>query len=119
MPHIGTYSPVIKPQTIKLVLCTALSHGWPLRQMDVNNAFLHGSISEHIYMSQPTGFVNSYFPDYVCKLHKALYGLKQAPSSWYNALKDFLITMNFLILDLTLLYLYTIGMVLSHIFLFM
>jgi len=47
-------------------------------------------------MSQPPGFVNSHFPDYVCKLHKALYGLKQAPRAWYNTLKDFLITYRFL-----------------------
>jgi len=64
--------------------------------MDVNNVFLHDSILEDIYMSQPPGFVNSYFPDYVCKLHKALYGPKQAPRVWYNALKDFLITYGFL-----------------------
>jgi len=47
-------------------------------------------------MSQPPGFVNSHFPDYVCNLHKVLYGLKQAPRAWYNALKDFLITYRFL-----------------------
>jgi len=29
--------------------------------MDVNNAFLHSSISDDIYMSQPLGFVNSHF----------------------------------------------------------
>jgi len=64
--------------------------------MDVNNAFLHGSLSEDIYMSQPLGFVNSHFLHYVCMLHKALYGLKQAPRAWYNTLKDFLITYGFL-----------------------
>jgi len=47
-------------------------------------------------MSQPPGFVNSHFPNYVCKLQKALYGLKQTPHTWYNALKDFLITYEFL-----------------------
>jgi len=70
--------------------------GWPLYQVNVNNAFLHGSILEDIYMSQPPSFVNSHFPNYVCKLHKALCSFKQAPRSWYNALKDFLITYRFL-----------------------
>ena len=80
--------------------------------MDVNNAFLHGTISKDIYMSQPLGFVNSHFIDYVCKFHKALYGLKQRP-------RVFLLHMDFLILDLTLLYLCTIDMVFLHTFLFM
>jgi len=47
-------------------------------------------------MSQPLGFVNSHFSDYACKLHKILYDLKQGPRAWYNALKDFLTTYEFL-----------------------
>ena len=66
--YTKTYSPIIKPQTIKLVLCIANG----LCQMDVNNAFLHGSILEDIYMYQPPGFFNSDFPYYVCKLRKVL-----------------------------------------------
>nr|KYP55676.1 Copia protein [Cajanus cajan] len=58
--------------------------------MDVNNAFLHGTIQEDIYMSQPVGFTHSSFPNYVCKLHKALYGLKQAPRAWFQSLREFL-----------------------------
>ena len=37
-----TVSPVIKPPTVRLILSLAVSLNWPLRQLDVKNAFLHG-----------------------------------------------------------------------------
>ncbi|KAH9687107.1 retrovirus-related pol polyprotein from transposon RE1 [Citrus sinensis] len=85
-----TFCPVVKPTTVRLILCLALANGWPLQQLDVNNAFLHGTLSEAVYMSQPPGFTNHHFPNHVCKLRKALYGLKQAPRAWYQELYSFL-----------------------------
>jgi hypothetical protein len=92
---LETFSPVIKPQTIRLVLSLALIHGWSLRQLDVKNAFLHGSLKEVVYMEQPPGFSNSRFPNHVCRLHKALYGLKQAPRAWFDRFSSFLLTLGF------------------------
>lgn len=43
--------------------------------MDVKNAFLHGDLTETLYMMQPAGFVDKARPEYVCHLHKSLYGL--------------------------------------------
>jgi hypothetical protein len=45
-----TFSPVVKPQTTRLVLSIDVSHGWTLHQVDVSNVFLHGYLSEDIYM---------------------------------------------------------------------
>jgi hypothetical protein len=61
-----TFSPVIKPTTIRIVLSLAITNGWPLRQLDINNAFLHGTLSEAVFMSQPPRFINSQFPTHVC-----------------------------------------------------
>nr|GEW92142.1 putative reverse transcriptase domain-containing protein [Tanacetum cinerariifolium] len=48
-------------------------------QMDVKTVFLHGSLKEDVYVSQPEGFIDDDHPSHVYKLKKALYGLKQAP----------------------------------------
>ena len=90
-----TFSPVIKPTTIRLVLSHAISQGWTLQQIDIQNAFLHGKLSEVVYMSQPQGYIHPQYPNHVCRLHKALYGLKQALRAWYSRLSEKLITLGF------------------------
>jgi hypothetical protein len=56
--YTDTFSPVIKPATIRVVLSLAVSRGWSLRQLDVKNVFLHGLLKEDVYITQPPGFIN-------------------------------------------------------------
>jgi hypothetical protein len=60
-----TFSPVVKPATVRTVLSLALARSWPVHQLDVKNAFLHGALTEIVYCCQPAGFVDSSRPDMV------------------------------------------------------
>ncbi|XP_058099695.1 uncharacterized mitochondrial protein AtMg00810-like [Magnolia sinica] len=50
---------------------------------------------EEVYMEQPKGFVNSEFPDSLCRLKKSLYGLKQALRAWFMKLSPSLLEFGF------------------------
>jgi hypothetical protein len=44
------FSPLVKAATIQLVSSIAVSKGWSLRQLDVQNVFLYGVLEEEVYM---------------------------------------------------------------------
>ncbi|CAH9137156.1 unnamed protein product, partial [Cuscuta epithymum] len=90
-----TFSPVVKPTTVRLVLSVVVARGWCIRQLDVKNAFLHGHLTEEVFMRQPPGFIHPSFPHHVCRLKKALYGLKQAPRAWFHRFSGFLLSQGF------------------------
>jgi hypothetical protein len=90
-----TFSPVVKFATVCAVLSLALSRNWAIHQLDVKNTFLHGTLTETVYCSQPTGFVDATNPDLVCRLNRSLYGLKQAPRAWYSRFATYLASIGF------------------------
>ena len=55
--HSDTFSPVVKLTSIRLFISLAVSHRWNLHQLDIKNVFLHGNLTEEVYMEQPPGFV--------------------------------------------------------------
>ncbi|GJY05638.1 ribonuclease H-like domain-containing protein [Tanacetum coccineum] len=59
-----TFSLVVKPSTIWIVLILATSRHWPVHHLNIKNAFLHGDLFETVYMHQPLGFRDYSHPDY-------------------------------------------------------
>jgi histone deacetylase 1/2 len=91
-----TFSPVVKPATIRTVLTLIATKDWPTHQLDVSNAFLHGNLDERVFCRQPPGFENRDRPDHVCLLSKSLYGLRQAPRAWFTRFVGHVTTLEFI-----------------------
>lgn len=95
LDYTEMFSPIVKPNTVRLVISLALSWNWPIWQLDIHNAFLNGDLNEEVFVEQPPGFhVPSSVP-LVCKLHKALYGLKQSTRAWFTKLSSCLLQWGF------------------------
>ena len=68
-----TFAPVIKMNMVRTLVSCAANKGWPLHQLDVKNAFLHGDLQEEVYMELLPDFGTPQTNGKVCKLKKSLY----------------------------------------------
>lgn len=78
-----SFPPVLKHNSIRVLMAVAARKDWELEQLDVKTAFLNGDLEETIYMAQPQGFEVPGSEQKVCLLKKSLYGLKQSSRQWY------------------------------------
>ena len=90
LDYFETFSLVVKPTTIRIVLSLAISLQWPIKQLDVHNAFLRGDLSKIV-----VGFLSTFTPNYVCKLNKVLCSLKENPRAWYTKFSTYLLHCGF------------------------
>src|SRR5438128_308180 len=89
-----TFAPVAKMSTVRALISCATNFGWPLHQLDVKNAFLHGDLQEEVYMEISLGFMNKTIGK-VCRLNKSLYGLKQSPRAWFDRFRRAICDMDY------------------------
>ena len=90
-----TFSPVVRFESVRFLVAMGTQRQFELHQMDVSTAFLHGELTEEVYMRQPEGFVELGKERLVCHLKRSIYGLKQSPRCWNHALDNRLKEMGF------------------------
>ena len=92
-----TFSPVVKIQSVRLMLAVALLYNLEIDCMDVSTAFLYGSLEEEVYMKPLPGMAqtNTEGKTLIFRLKKSLYGLHQASRQWNKTLVDFLVEEGF------------------------
>lgn len=76
------HSPVIKLDSLCVILSMAANRDLSVTQLDVKTVFLYGDVTEELYVRQPEGFTTPGKEKWVCRLHKGLYGLKQSSRLW-------------------------------------
>lgn len=94
MPGIDyteTFSPVVRFETLRILIALSTLYNWDIDHVDAVVAFLQGNIDEEIFMECPEGLeVSKERGDtkLVCQLQKAIYGLKQSGRAWYTKLDE-------------------------------
>ena len=82
--YYDTFSPVAKIASVHLLLSMVAMQSWPLYQLDIKNAFLHGDLADEVYMEQLLEFFAQGESGLVCRIRRSLYGLKQSPRTWFG-----------------------------------
>ena len=82
--YFDTSSPVMKLESLKLLIQLANIFKLQIHQMDVDNAYLNAPLRETVYCRMPKGLEPPGQEGRVYRLVKALYGLKQAGLEWYR-----------------------------------
>ncbi|RAW37535.1 hypothetical protein PC110_g6199 [Phytophthora cactorum] len=92
--YLDTYSPVVRIESVRLVMLIAMVLSLDCAHVDFVTAFLNGELTDvTIYIEQPEGYEDG--TDRVCKILKGLYGLKQVSKIWNDTLHKVLIKLGF------------------------
>lgn len=79
---------------VRTILTITTSKLWPLYQIDIKNAFLHGDLKEEVHMRLHPEYETSFKAD-VNKLRRSLYGLQREPKEWFEKFKSVLLHLAF------------------------
>jgi len=88
-----TFAPVIRYDSLRLIIALALHLGLDMSQADIKSAFLNGDLNKEAWIMPPPGIG---LDGKVLRLLKSLYGLKQALLAWFERLSSALTELGFL-----------------------
>jgi hypothetical protein len=85
--YFETFSPVVRIESLRILLAIAAAEDWPVHQMDVVSAYFLGELKEEVYMAPPPGLE---VPEGHCLLlRKGMPGLKQSGRVWNQKITAF------------------------------
>ena len=82
------FSPVVRFETVCLMLASSALENWHIKALNVRSAYLYGKLKEEIYIKQPEGFRVPGQEYKVLHLLCAIYGFKQAKLIWWEILNE-------------------------------
>jgi transposase InsO family protein len=88
------YAPVIRKETLRMLIHIAVTQDIPIAQADVSNAFVQSPLGhEDVYIGEIPGFACP--PGYGFRLKRSLYGLRAAPKLWNSTITEYLIALEY------------------------
>ena len=92
-----TFSPVVRIQSIRILVAIALMHDLVIDQMDVSTAYLYAPLKIPNYMRQAKGYIEKDVngKPLICELVQSLYGLHQSAREWYETLTGYIVSKGF------------------------
>ncbi|KAL2248123.1 UNVERIFIED_CONTAM: Retrovirus-related Pol polyprotein from transposon RE1, partial [Sesamum indicum] len=79
--YLDSFSSIAKSIAVRIFLSLTASRSWPLFQLDINNALLHGLLHEDVCMDPPEGLPDVP-PSYVCILQRYIPHWSLLPFLW-------------------------------------
>jgi hypothetical protein len=77
--YFKTFAPIVRMESLRILLALAIAQGWEIHQMDVVSVYLLGDLEKEAYIEVPKGEV---LPGKVLRLIKGMPGLKQSGRVW-------------------------------------
>ena len=87
--YTDVFVPMTMMDTVRMIIALVAQRSWLIHQLDVKSTFLHGELSEDLFVEQRKGYEQKGNEHKVYKLHKTLYRLKQAPRAWFSRIEAY------------------------------